>query len=114
MCRCENLFSGMYEACDFVDLVQPGDYSVTAFPAHPRSESKVAARMGYVQPSNYGRFRYPSSRTIRTEFLRMSLSAKPSVGPSGPLLSLLPILVRIHGHRSDPFRSRAGFQFRVC
>ena len=33
MCRCENLFSGMYEASNFVDLVQPGDYSVTAFPA---------------------------------------------------------------------------------
>jgi hypothetical protein len=24
MCRCENLFGGMSEACDFVDLVQKG------------------------------------------------------------------------------------------
>ena len=29
----QNLFGGLSTACDFVDLVQPGDYSVTAFPA---------------------------------------------------------------------------------
>ena len=29
----ENLFGGLSPAYDFVDLVQPGDYSVTAFPA---------------------------------------------------------------------------------
>ena len=29
----QNLFGELSTACDFVDLVQPGDYSVTAFPA---------------------------------------------------------------------------------
>ena len=31
--RHQKLFGGLSMACDFADLVQPGDYSVTTFPA---------------------------------------------------------------------------------
>ena len=66
----QNLFGGLSPACDFVDLVQsgnysvvtlpaqPGDYSVTAFPAHPRSTQSLRSCRLRIHPPN--RFYYSS------------------------------------------------------
>jgi hypothetical protein len=70
--------------------------------------------MGYVQPSDYGRFPHPSSRTARTEFLRMSALHRTLFGISSvrfrivepelrvlrPLCQLRLRLIYIHRHQA--------------
>ena len=40
--KVENLFGGLSPACDFMDLVQSGNYSVVTLPAHPGEYSVTA------------------------------------------------------------------------
>ena len=43
----KKLFGGLSMACDFADLVQPGDYSVTAFPAQNVFCTRPVAHQGH-------------------------------------------------------------------
>ena len=43
----QNLFGGLSPACDFVDLVQPGNYLVTAFPAQNGFCTRPVAHQGH-------------------------------------------------------------------
>ena len=48
--KVENLFGGLSPACDFMDLVQSGNYSVVTLPAHPGEYSVTAFP---AQPGDY-------------------------------------------------------------